>query len=384
MAAVSLNTFILIATYALMQGLLDQAVQNATQLSTGEAQLHAPGYLEDRSIYKTLKNPEAILQKLKDRSFGAVPRTYGYGLVSCRTKSAGAMFWGVDPDKERAVLRLAEHMGEGVYLSSKAHRGLVLGRKLARSLNAHVGSEIVVLVQAADGSLGNDLFTVSGILKAAGEGVDRSAAIMHIDDFRDLFVMRSGVHEIVVNTGGRVPLAALKESLIQAVPGAEVKTWRELLPTLSDMLQISDVSMSVFGAIFYLAAGLGVLNTMLMATYERIHEFGLLKALGTSPWRIVRDVTMEAWLLAFLSTVVGVVAGVAVSWVLQDVGLDTTGFAGEYTVSGIAFDPVWRASLTFRAVLEPVLVIWVVCILAALYPASISARLDPVKSLYHV
>ena len=260
----------------------------------------------------------------------------------------------------------------------------MLGKKLARSLNARVGSEIVVLVQAADGSLGNDLFTVTGILRSVGEGVDRNAAIMHLEDFRQLFVMPEGLHEIAVNTKGRIPLATLTETLSRLAPQAQVKTWRQLLPTLSDMIQLSGASMTLFGAIFFLAAGLGVMNTMLMATYERAREFGLLKALGTSPWRIVRDVTAEAGLLACLSSVFGVLAGLAASYALQKIGLDTASIAGETTIAGVAFDPVWRAALSLKAVVEPVIIMWGVCILAAVYPAAMSARLDPVRSMHQV
>jgi len=81
-----------------------------------------------------------------------------------------------------------------------------------------------VLVQSADGSLGNDLFMVTGILKSVGEAIDRNAAIMHLSDFRQLFVMPSGIHEIAVNTGGRIPLVTLTEILSRLAPHTEVKT----------------------------------------------------------------------------------------------------------------------------------------------------------------
>lgn len=383
-AAVSLNTLILITTHSLTDGLLQQTVRNATQLVTGEAQIHARGYLAERSLYSTLPDPGPILASLKERAVGAAPRTYGYGLVSSGTKAAGALFWGVEPSLERANFKLAGELESGAYLGPSPEKTLVLGKKLAKSLNARVGSEIVVLAQAADGSMGNDIFTVAGILKSAGEGVDRNAAIMNLADFRLLFAMPEGVHEIAVNTDGRVPPAELTEILTRLAPDAEVKSWRQLLPTLSDMIQMSGASMSLFGSIFLIAAGLGVMNTMLMATYERTREFGLLKALGASPWRIVRDVTAEAWLLAFIATVFGVTTGVAASWALQKYGLDTSGLASDIAIGGVVFDPVWRAALSVKAVVQPVVFMWLVCVLAALYPAGMSARLDPAESMHRI
>ena len=133
-----------------------------------------------------------------------------------------------------------------------------------------------------------------------------------------------------------------------------------------------------------LAAGLGVMNTMLMATFERIREFGLIKALGASPWRIVRDVATEALVLGMTATVIGAGIGLAASWYLQTYGLDTSSFAGSYTIAGVAFDPIWRAALSLKSVLMPVLAMWGICILASLYPAAIAARLDPIEALHHV
>lgn len=385
LAAVSLNTAILILSFALMEGLLRQATDNATQLATGEVQLHAPQYLADHSLYRVLQGPGTILAQLADHHLDSVARVYGYGLVSRGTKSAGALFWGIDPEAERRVFKLSHHLLKGNWLPPESRMSMVLGKKLARSLNADIGSEIVVVVQCADGSLGNELFTVTGILKAAGDAIDHNAAIIHMRDFRSLFVLNQGIHEIAVNTRATVALDRLRAAVGKLVPAADLKTWQDLLPVLSDMLHLSDASMVIFSAIFFIAGGLGVMNTMLMATYERIPEFGVLKALGASPWRIVRDVSTEAWLLAAVATTLGTLAGVGAALALQQVGLDTSSYAGaETTIAGVAFDPIWRAAFRPAMVVQTVLSMWLVCVIAALYPALLAARLDPIQSMIHV
>lgn len=384
LVAVALNTAILITFSALMDGLLNQAIGNATNLTVGEIQIHAPGYLEDHSIYKSLLAPEIILQAAKERKINAAPRSYGYGLVSHESKSAGALFWGVKPNLEREFFDLAGQIEKGDFLSDKPRRGIVLGKKLARSLNVIVGSEIVVVVQAADGSLGNDLYTVTGIFKTAGGNIDRSAAIIHIKDLRELFVLGERVHEIALNTRGELPLEKLAAFAEEAAQENEVKTWRELLPVFSDMVNLSDASLWIMGLIFFLSAGLGVMNSMLMATYERIHEFGILKALGTTPGRILRDVTAEALVLALLATTLGAIIGTAGSYYLQVVGLDTSAFAEGTSMGGVVFDPLWRATLSIQTVTWPVITMCIVCVGASLYPAAMAARLDPVQAMEHV
>jgi ABC-type lipoprotein release transport system permease subunit len=383
LAALGLNTTVLIITLALIDGYLENAVAYATEMVVGEAQVHAVGYLEDHSLYKRVENPDAIVQAAEEKGIEATQRVYGYGLVSVGNKSAGALFWGVDPDAEKETFRLAAHVQQGKFLGEKRNGGIVLGKKLARSLNAEVGDEIITVVQAADGSLGNELYTVTGTLKSAGEGIDRSAAILHVDDFRELFVMDDGVHEIALNSKGHIPPEHFSQLIGQSLGNAELKTWRQLLPAFSDMINLSSASIVIFMAIFFVAAGLGIMNTMLMSTYDRIREFGILKALGTSPGRIVGNVLTEAFLLSFIATAIGVLLGSAGSYYFEVVGIDLTSIE-ETTFAGVAFDPLWRATLNLKVVLQPVFEMWIVCVLASLYPAILAARLEPVNAMHHV
>ena len=89
-AAVALNTAILITTFALIEGMLRDLSDNVTDVSLGHAQVHAKGYLDDRSIYKSLGAPEVVLKAAENAGFDAVSRSFGYGLVATKKKSAGA------------------------------------------------------------------------------------------------------------------------------------------------------------------------------------------------------------------------------------------------------------------------------------------------------
>jgi len=366
-----------------MDGMVVHMVSSATNIMTGEAQIHARGYQDDLSFYKSIPDPPSILEKAAENGILAAPRSYGFGLVSVGTKSAGALFWGIDPVLEKKAFDLAGNLMQGQFISEQATKGIVLGRKLALSLHAAVGTELIVVVQAADGSLGNDLYHVTGVLKSVGEDVDRGAAIMHRNDFEKLFVSGGRIHEIALNSKGMLPPEAVKQLFIDSA-GLDVKTWRELSPALADMVGIMDAAIAIFGAIFFLAAGLGVMNTMLMATFDRIKEFGVLKAIGTSPLRIVGGMAAEALVLTVAASGLGLIIGLAGTYYLQEVGIDTSIFAGNFTFSGLAWDPIWKAVINIKIVAVPVIVMCVICTLASLYPAFIAARLDPVKAIHHV
>ncbi len=385
-AAVLFNTAVLIASDALFAGFARQTIHNATEMVVGEVEIHAAGYRAERSMYQAVSDPDALLARARAHGIPAAPRTFGVGLLSAGAKSAGASFWGVDPAAERATFDLPRHLAAGRFLSDAPAAEVVLGRKLARSLEASVGSELVAVVQAADGSLGNELYEVVGILQTVGDDIDRGAVFMHREELDRLFVAGGRVHEIALDSRGRLSPEALV-ALYADLParGMEIVTWRQLLPAISDMQNLSGATMFLFGLVFLLAAGLGVLNTMLMATHDRVREYGLVKALGAGRLRIFRDVLVEAALLSLVANALGVALGVAGAVWMQRVGIDLSALGGgDITFSGIAFDPVWRGYLRPQAVVDAVVATTAACLLASLYPAIKVARLDPVEAMNQV
>jgi ABC-type lipoprotein release transport system permease subunit len=382
-AAIAFNTAFLIVAIALNDGMLRQTIDSITAIVLGQAQVHAPAYRAKRSFYDTIDAPDRILQAADRAGVGAVARAYGSGLVSVGNKSSGARFWGVDARRERVVFDLARQVHSGAYLSDVPPpdaRELVLGSKLASSLHAQVGEEVVAVVQASDGSIGNELFVVRGILKTVASNIDRSAAIIHQRDFDVLFSTQHPVHEVALLARDRRRSRAIASVAQAAAPDQEVLTWEELAPAPAKMSELMVVFTAVFGLIFSLAAGMGVMNSMLMSTFDRMREFGVLKALGATPWRIVRDVAAEAFVLTAVFTLLGTAVGFAANVWLHEHGLNI--YTGDdLKVAGIAFDPIWRATLDAETILFPAVLMTCVGVLASLYPAIKAARLDPVVAM---
>ncbi len=384
LSAVALNAAVLITTLALMRGLEHDMLRAATRLFVGDIQAHAPDYLAERSFYDSLDKPEALLLAAASQQMYAAPRSYGYGRISHGSKSAGATFIGVRPDAERRAFELNQEVHTGNYLGDDARREVVIGAKLARSLQAEVGTELVAVVQAADGSLGTDLLHVAGILKSVGEEIDRGGIFLHATDFEQLFVSDGRIHEVAFNAVGRDPRLLISR-LAPTDPRVDLRTWREILPSLSDMLTMYDAAIWLFALVFYIAAGLGVLNTMLMATHDRVRELGLLKALGESPWRIVRDIATEALVLGMVATAFGLAIGLLGVLYLQIAGIDLSVFGDtQFSFAGIAWDPIWRARLNLSETMVSVVLMWLACVLASLYPAIKVARLQAARAMTHV
>ena len=382
-SAVAICIAILIIFQSMIVGLIEKAEFNTTNLIIGEVQVHAKSYLDDRSIYKSLQNIEEIYSVAKENNIGLVERSYGFGLISSGTKSAGTQFWGINPESELQHFDFANHIDKGNFLTNTSLKKIVLGKKLASSIAADIGTELVVFVQGADGSLGNELFYVSGILKNVADNIDRGAAMILREDFDILFSANNLIHEIALNSKGRFKSEEIQKLVSAKTTDVDVETWQQLMPTIALLTEKMSVFMrTFFSLILGIAASLGVMNTMIMSTYDRMREFGIIRAIGTTPWRILKQVSLEAILLTTIASVIGVVVGLSVALYFQKYGFDVSG-GGNMSFGGVVMDPVWKASVSVGIVLLPVVLLMLVSIVSSIYPASIAARIKPVEAIHY-
>jgi ABC-type lipoprotein release transport system permease subunit len=397
LATIAASTSLLVLFQGLMVGMLHGTVANLTDVQLGQVQVHAAEYRKRPSMYRTVEDAPAILAWADAQGVRAAPRSFGAGLVGHAEKSAGANIWGVDPARERRAFKLAEHMLAGQYLDAGDPTGAVIGSKLARSIDAEIGDELIVVVAAADGSIGNELWQVRGILSSMGEQIDRAAVMIPQSTFEEIFVSGGRVHEIALTSRSGAnqaagPPSARNAEVVNAETlaartreiadaGDEVASWRDLMPTMAEMVDMSGQYNQIFAAIFFLAAGIGILNTMLMAAYERIPEMGLVKALGASPARVFLEMTAEVVILSSLGSLCGMLIGLAATLWFSVHGIDSTAWAGHIEINGVVWDPIWRTHFDLAIVIGAPLSLMPVAILAGAYPALIAARVVPVQAL---
>ncbi len=373
---------------SLVEGFLNIMVRNAVGMSISEIQIHAKGYRNDPDLYKKIENYSGIISKLELEGFKASPRLYGFGLAAAGSSSSGVSLQGVDIVREPGVTQLYSHVAQGKWLDKSDPKGVVIGGKLSRSLGVGVGGEVIIISQAADGSMANDLYTVRGILKSVGEVIDRGGFLMLASTFRELMVVPEGAHEIaIVRSDDGTTLNQAMEKVIKIAPGLEVKSWRELQPVIARMLDTTDASLFIMLLITYMAIGMVTLNAILMSVFERIREFGVMKAIGVTPAQIVLIVFTEALAQAVIACVLALVAGLSVSYYFQSHGIDLSSISGVSAVAaigGVAIDPIWYTKVTLASVTFPVVTLVVIVVLAAIYPAGKAALIQPVKAIHHI
>jgi len=380
--AMSFALFVMILYAGLMEGYLRDMERSVLDLEVGDVQVFASGYRDNPSLYTRIEHPEALLAPLDADGFRASPRLLAYGMAAAGESSAGVSFRGVDVEREARVSLVHQQVDRGSWLDSADPKGVVLGRRLARTLGVEPGSELVVLTQGADGAMAYDLYNVRGILRGIGDATDRTGIFMTAGAFRELLVVPDGVHQIVVRRPADVDLPSAADRVHRLAHELDVKTWRQLLPTISSMLDSARGVMIAMFFIVYVAIGILVLNAMLMAVFERIREFGVLKALGVGPFDVLRLILAESAIQTGIAVVVGATLAVPGIWYLSRTGIDLAQLGG-VSIMGIAWDPVWRAAVHAGAFVEPILVLVAIVAAAVLYPALKAALIRPVDAIRH-
>jgi ABC-type lipoprotein release transport system permease subunit len=383
LGAMSFAVCIMIVYTGLLEGFLKVFRENAVDMDLAKIQVHASGYRDDPSIYTRLDNSNELVKQFESHGFKASERFFGFALAATGNASAGVRLRGVDVIREPEVTRLYRHVQEGTWLLEDDDRGVVIGKKVARSLDVRIGDEVIILGQATDGSMANEIYHVKGILKTVSEEIDRAGFFMTARAYRDLMVYDWGAHEIAVNPPEGVELDDAVTLLQRLSPGCEVVSWRILAPALAQMMDSLDVSMFLLYIIAYAAIGLVVLNAMLMAVFERIRELGIMKAIGITPTQIGMMVLLEAVAQTFLATLAGLCIGLPISLYLQDHGINLMGRSNGMVISGIAMDPVWSSHVTVKSVVDPIAFMALIVMIAVIYPGLKAAMIRPLKAIYH-
>lgn len=382
--AIAVGQWALLATQGLMRGYADNIQRAVTGPMIGHIQIHAPGYREKKALDLVIRDAPEKVKEIREVPGveDAAARIYASVLMAPEREAFIATIVGVDVASESRPFGLLS--GSETKLKS-GH--VMIGYRLARKSDAKIGDEIALVGSAIDGSLANDLYTVQAIIKGPVDLVNQSGVVMSLADARQFLVMPGEAHEIVIRTRHledvEPVLAAVRK--IPALAGLEILSWKEIAPELVTIIDMTMASGWFVLIVVLIAALAGIVNTLMMATYERMHEFGMLLALGCRPGRIVRMILIEAVLLGFLGVAVGSAAGAAFVQATQKNGINMAAWGGDKT-EDMAYEGL-RLPLQIRPRLEPVdplaglAAVIVVSLVAAAWPAMTAARLDPMEAM---
>ena len=378
-AGVGALTFLM----ALNEGWLSNAKENFILTFTGHVQVHARGFEDSQQIEDHIADAEPVTRLLRgDAAVAAwTTRLRVSGLASVAEASTAAQIVAVDPLAEARVSRLPSFVVEGQWLHEGDARGLLLGVKLADNLGASLGDKVVLMAQTPGGDIVAQLFRLRGILRAGAPDVDRLLALVPLDTAQRWLELEGGVTDVVVRAAWHDATDGIRERLSAALPAAsyEVLRWMDIDPMIQQWLEFSDAYTFVILLPVIAVVLAEIINTMLMALYERVREFGLMEALGTTKSQLFAMVLWESVALVMAGGMAGYALGATAALYFGRVGIDLSAFSDAFTF--LYMSPVVRPRLGFGAAVVIFATTLAAALAAGVYPAWRATRLDPVASM---
>ncbi len=367
-----------------VRGFMRQSLDNQLGAHTGHLQVHRAGYHDNPDIDRFMPEPGVVDAALatETRIAASSRRIMATGLLSSARNSSGVMLVGVEPDREQHVTTIQGSVVRGRPLGTDP-REILVSERMAKTLDIDLGDKIVAMSSTRQGRVGSELFRVVGLYRTPILEFDRYHAYIPYATAQSLIGVGTDAAEFAAVLHTTADMIQVRDSLrVVLGPSYEVLSYEDVIPTLAATVELTEKSMIIYYIIIGLAMIFGIINTMMMSVYERIREFGVLKAVGLRDWTLFRMVLTEAAILGTVGTALGIVLGVALTAYTARSGLNFS-----WLSEGLS---AWGSGAIIYPVLSPAsaiqggLLIIVMCILAALHPALKAVRLQPIDAIRHV
>jgi ABC-type lipoprotein release transport system permease subunit len=386
-SAIAFASLLLVFMLSFQLGSYETMINTSVKIHTGHLQIQAEDYQEKKDI-RLVVAPPAELAAILDRIPQVESYTFrgqAFSLISSKERTYGVLVTGIDPAREARVSRLKSLIRQGGYLNGDDSNQALVGSILARNLRVGVGDELTVLGQGRDGSIAATVVKIKGVFSSGIDDFDRSSIHIPLKTFQDVYSMRGAVHEVVTIAASLADVDDIKAAIKSAIPAVNSKKpltvldWNELMPGLRQSIEMDLISGLIFYLLLVLVVAFSILNTFLMAIFERTRELGVLMAIGTTPGRLTKVLLIESMTLTAIGIAAGIIIGSLITLYFQTHGFDISGASellNQFGISGRIYP-----KLTWLSAISGPLAVLVITFLAALYPALKVQRMHPVEAM---
>ena len=387
--AIGLTTALMIMYQGLMAG-FDQAIYgNAIKVMGGNIQVHAAGYGEQPDEHPLLPldsaQSDAIVADAtaSPHMLAATRRIVTGGMISSREGSFAVGITGVEPEAELPASLVGQRVTMGRDLAADDGDALLIGKGLADAMDVTVGDRVTLVGRGTHNQMRQRTMTVVGIYDVGMAEIEKGTVYMSLSEAQTLYLAPGQVTEVVLWLKDLGQEKSVMRALAPDMAAYEMISWRDNFPELTQTMETKSAVMDAFGVIMLLIAGIGTLNLMLMAVYERTREIGVLGALGLKPAEISRLFLLEGVLMGVLGSLFGVALGLAFNATVGQVGFDFGQFADMTDYTALIDGRIYSA-LGLSKAPRYILMAVVISVLASFYPAREAARREPAAALHYV
>jgi ABC-type lipoprotein release transport system permease subunit len=384
LGAIGVGVWAMIFMTALTRGMVDQMIVDSIGVLPGHVQVHHPDYQDDPSISnRMLISADDISERLDTGAVKAwASRVRVPAIITSERESRGVTLLGVDPEAEREISFFDYDEVDGRFLTDVNDKGIVIGKKLAKTLETEVGKRVVLMSQDPDNEIADRGFRVVGLYTAKTKAVEEAYAYVGRRTAQTMLRIGDATSEVVFLGDDYRNVDPIYDVAVSAVgEGLSIRPWYDIDTYLGAMLGVMDGFVLVWVVVIFLALSFGLVNTLVMAVFERVREIGLMLALGMKPGSILGQIVIESMLLITF----GLAIGNALAWatvVPLESGIDVS-IVGDgmemWGMSSMLYPKLYVSDMVLASS-----VVLLLGFLASLSPAWRASRYEPVEAITKV
>jgi ABC-type lipoprotein release transport system permease subunit len=387
MIAVIIGVWMMIALTSLMRGMVANMLDSGIATLTGDIKIYPAGFHDDPSISFQINDADFVLSKIANTfplETQYASRVRVNAIASNARHSVGLTLVGIDPGQEKGVSFIGNGVLDGRMISKDDKNVIVVGQALLEKFETRIGHKLILMSQDCQNEIVSKAYKIVGVFRAKLASTEKQFVFVSKSSVQNMLGMENGVSEISIVLADHEKTGRVAESISTALNGSdlEIYTWKDLLPMLKSYMEIFDGFIVLWFLVVFVAMAFGIVNTMLMAVYERMREFGLLKALGMKPALILRSVLIESGIILAIGAFTGNLLAIGLVMIMAVTGIDLSALASglEYVgVSSIIYpELVWKDVFLANGV------VMVLGLAVSIYPAVKASRITPVEAMTHV
>ena len=381
--AIAMGTALLLMMSATIRGEMRGAIDLNINLRTGHLQVHTKDYQDANMSLKRvdmIEAPAEMATKIEtlDQVKAASPRLQASGIFAFKNETIGVQIIGIDPPSATNA-PFQDGLVAGEFLTADDREGVLIGLPLAENLNLSPGDTIDLIINTSESETDEQRFTIRGIYTTDTPGFDKGTIFMPLEKAQTITRTENYASMIYILLHDMDDTQAVKEAF--QTSQYIIEDWEELNKLFLIVMQLSNAMMFFFNLMVLGVTATVIMNTLLMAVYERTREMGILGALGMKAKQIKVLFLTEATLLAIGGVLIGLAIGVPLVLYYAQVGF-YFGDMGISANSGIMIGNSIYPYFTFGDTVSVSVAALLITILSGYYPASQAAKLEPVDALH--
>ena len=365
---------------AFSYGLNKQRTESRIKNAISHIQIHHPEYQKEYDSKFYLKEPDQLNSVLEsDKSIESYAfRTLLNGMVSSPIKSNGVRIIGVNKNQEKELTTIYSGLVKGTYFESKRRNPILIGEALAEKLKVKLQSKVVLTFQDTENTIISGAFRVCGIYKTQYSKYDQGTVFIENKDLHRL-LKSENFHQVALLCNSINQVDSTYNILKTNLPEYEVKDWKSIAPELAYADKIMESWLFLIMIIIMLALIFGIINTMLMAVFERRKELGMLMAIGMNRSKIFLLILIETLFLSLIGAPTGLVLGALTIKITSETGINLAFISKG--LENVGLGSVIYPQIESYFYLFITVMVFLFTLIAAIYPSRKALMLKPTEAI---